>query len=110
LDVARHDRRAALLGSLVTVADPVDRTNPVSGDTSCAADTRGASGNPFGAASGQLQLQGVGRFPLTARAAIAAKRAHGDASPALARRAAAVAATLRGTLGGQRVALLAPPR
>jgi hypothetical protein len=63
------------------------------GNTSCAADTRGASGNPFGGAAGQLQLQGVGRFPLRAQAAIPAKRDHArrDASTPLARRVAAVA-------------------
>ena len=63
------------------------------GNTSCAADTRGASGNPFGGAAGELQLQGVGRFPLRAQAAIPAKRDHArhDASTPLARRVAAVA-------------------
>jgi hypothetical protein len=63
------------------------------GDTSCAADTRGASGNPFGGAAGKLQLQGVGRFPLRSEGAIPAKVDHArrDASTPLARRVAAVA-------------------
>ena len=63
------------------------------GDTSCAADTRGASGNPFGSATGKLQLQGVGRFPLQASGAIPARigDARRDASTPLERRVAAVA-------------------
>jgi pimeloyl-ACP methyl ester carboxylesterase len=36
------------------------------GRTSCAANPLGAMGNPFGGATGKLQLRGVGRFPLTA--------------------------------------------
>jgi pimeloyl-ACP methyl ester carboxylesterase len=62
------------------------------GNTSCAADVRGPSGNPFGGATGKLQIQGVGRFALRAGDAIPAKRdrARRDASTPLARRVAAV--------------------
>ncbi|MDT7578719.1 MAG: hypothetical protein QOH17_5052 [Pseudonocardiales bacterium] len=42
------------------------------GDTGCAADTLGAMGNPFGGATGKLQLRGVGRFPTLARHAVPA--------------------------------------
>jgi pimeloyl-ACP methyl ester carboxylesterase len=63
------------------------------GDTACAGDTRGASGNPFGGSAGALQVQGVGRFPLRAADAIPAKRDHTrrDDSTALGRRVGAVA-------------------
>jgi pimeloyl-ACP methyl ester carboxylesterase len=43
------------------------------GDTSCAADPTGAMGNPFGAATGRLQLQGVASFPTSAGRAIPAE-------------------------------------
>jgi hypothetical protein len=43
------------------------------GDTECAGDTRGAMGNPFGTATGKLQLQGVARFPERAGQAIPAQ-------------------------------------
>src|SRR5262249_24959079 len=39
------------------------------GDTGCAADTTGAMGNPFGAATGKLQLRGLASFPAVARQA-----------------------------------------
>jgi hypothetical protein len=39
------------------------------GDTSCAGDTTGAMGNPFGAATGKLQLRGLASFPSLARQA-----------------------------------------
>jgi pimeloyl-ACP methyl ester carboxylesterase len=42
------------------------------GDTSCAADTKGAMHQPFGSATGTLQLQGVGRFPLEVADAVPA--------------------------------------
>ncbi len=43
------------------------------GDTECAGDTTGAMGNPFGTATGKLQLQGVARFPERAGQAIPAQ-------------------------------------
>jgi pimeloyl-ACP methyl ester carboxylesterase len=39
------------------------------GDTRCAGDTTGAMGNPFGAATGKLQLRGIAGFPAWARQA-----------------------------------------
>ena len=39
------------------------------GDTRCAADTTGAMGNPFGGATGKLQLRGLASFPALARQA-----------------------------------------
>jgi pimeloyl-ACP methyl ester carboxylesterase len=39
------------------------------GDTRCAGDTTGAMGNPFGAATGKLQLRGLASFPVLARQA-----------------------------------------
>ena len=43
------------------------------GDTGCAASTLGAMGNPFGRATGKLQLQGVGKFPTRANDAAPAQ-------------------------------------
>jgi pimeloyl-ACP methyl ester carboxylesterase len=62
------------------------------GDTGCAGDTRGTMGNPFGAATGKLQLQGVARFPTTARQADPAVNdpAQGLHTPVLDRRIANV--------------------
>jgi pimeloyl-ACP methyl ester carboxylesterase len=63
------------------------------GDTRCARDTQGATGNPFGGAGGELQVQGVGSFPRRAAGARPAKRdkTRRDDSDALSRRVAAVA-------------------
>jgi len=46
------------------IADRFLITLRVSG-TACAADTSGAMGNPFGTATGKLQLRGVAAFPRT---------------------------------------------
>jgi hypothetical protein len=43
------------------------------GDIRCAADRNGAMGNPFGAATGKVQLQGVAKFPTRASQAIPAQ-------------------------------------
>jgi pimeloyl-ACP methyl ester carboxylesterase len=43
------------------------------GDTSCAANPLGAMGNPFGSATGKLQLQGAGKFPTRANDAVPAR-------------------------------------
>jgi pimeloyl-ACP methyl ester carboxylesterase len=63
------------------------------GDTRCAADRNGAMGNPFGAATGKVQLQGVAKFPTRARHAIPAQNdpAHGLRTPRSDRRIAKVA-------------------
>ena len=57
------------------------------GSTACAANTQGATGNPFGASAGVLQVQGVNGFP---RKAAGARPATGVGS-LHARRVAAVA-------------------
>lgn len=43
------------------------------GNTRCASDTTGAMGNPFGAATGKLQLRGVAGFPVQASQAVPAQ-------------------------------------
>jgi pimeloyl-ACP methyl ester carboxylesterase len=43
------------------------------GDTGCASDINGAMGNPFGSATGKLQIQGVARFPIRASQAVPAE-------------------------------------
>jgi hypothetical protein len=43
------------------------------GNTRCASDTTGAMGNPFGAATGKLQLRGVAGFPVQANQAVPAQ-------------------------------------
>ena len=48
------------------------------GDTSCAADPKGAMAEPFFGATGMLQLQGVGRFPVRAADALPGLPAPGD--------------------------------
>jgi pimeloyl-ACP methyl ester carboxylesterase len=63
------------------------------GDTRCAADRKGAMGNPFGAATGKVQLQGVARFPRVAGQAVPAGNdpARALRTPLFDRRVAAVA-------------------
>lgn len=63
------------------------------GDTACAANPRAATANPFGTATGKLQLQGVARFPLHAATALPApvQSPRRDASTLPERRVAAVA-------------------
>ena len=57
------------------------------GSTACASNTAGATGNPFGGSSGELQIQGVNGFPQRAADA----RAATGAGSLRARRVAAVA-------------------
>ncbi len=96
------------------------------GDTSCAADTKGAM-TPFRSPVGVLQLQGVGRFPTRAAQEIPASSVphSGDRSTPLDRRVAAVAwatvvdavyrlprmtgSTSRGLRGGVVTVTPAPP-
>jgi pimeloyl-ACP methyl ester carboxylesterase len=62
------------------------------GDTRCAADRNGAMGNPFGAATGKVQSQGVANFPTRASQAIPAENdpARGLHTPTSDRRIANV--------------------
>jgi pimeloyl-ACP methyl ester carboxylesterase len=61
------------------------------GGLSCAANPLGDTANPFGTATGRLQVQGLGAFPLTTAEASAADRLGGDGSTATDGKIAAVA-------------------
>ncbi|MBN9608437.1 MAG: hypothetical protein BGO26_19625 [Actinobacteria bacterium 69-20] len=61
------------------------------GDTRCAANTQGQMANPFGAATGRVQLQGVAAFPATAARAPTPRAMPGSRGSVLDRKIAGVA-------------------